>query len=116
MQNGIKKYRQETVLDSKVWFAFYFMEAVVFSYLAYKALSIKGQPYLNFVKYSFYFFEVMLVALVFINLLSWTIPINEDVISQFRGCVLASTFERTNFCVFLILMYKLMYSLKRVEF
>ena len=47
MQNGIKRYREETVLDSRIWFAFYLLEAVGFSYIVYKALNIKGQPYLN---------------------------------------------------------------------
>lgn len=51
-----------------------------------------------------------------INLLAWAIPLNDSVIDQFEGCVLAATFERTNFCIFLIIMYKLLYSLKRVEF
>ena len=113
---GIQRYREETVIDSRVWSVFYTVELIIFTLILIRALKVEGEPYLYEVKISFYIFQMMIVVSWLVNILAWTIPINNEITQQFRGCVFAATFERTNFCLFLIIMYKLLYSLKRVEF
>ena len=61
-------------------------------------------------------FAILMIMAWIVNLLTWVIPYNSPLTDQFYGCVIAATYERTNFCIFLIIQYHLLYLLKRVEY
>jgi hypothetical protein len=65
---------------------------------------------------SLIFFEVMMIVALLVNAITWIVPFNGTLSDQFEGSVFAATFERTNFCAFLLMIYQLLYLLKRVEY
>lgn len=99
-----------------MWLIFWALEVGLFTaYLIY-SLKKHAMSYHRNVKMSLISFEFMMVVALLINGITWIVPINSSLEDQFLGSAIAATYERTNFCVFLLIMYQLLYLLKRVEY